>query len=138
MLGSLGYLIAIFSLLSIEILLFSDLLNEELNLTLYRKLIFSKELFSITAYCFIIGSLINFISEIDKKFGPGNLQKMLTVEYYRPKVENRIFMFIDLRSSTSVAEKLGHIKYSELIQDCFRDFSIVADYKPRNLSICWR
>jgi adenylate cyclase len=38
-------------------------------------------------------------------------------------------MFLDLRSSTSIAEKLGHIKYSELIQDCFKDITVVENYK---------
>lgn len=73
-------------------------------------------MFSNTAYCFITASHINIISEMDKKFGSGNLRKMLTGEFFRPKEENRIFMFLDLRSSTSMAEILGHIKYSELIQ----------------------
>jgi adenylate cyclase len=32
-------------------------------------------------------------------------------------------MFMDLRSSTTYAEKLGHTKYSRLIQDCFSDLT---------------
>lgn len=32
-------------------------------------------------------------------------------------------MFLDLRSSTTIAEKLGHKKYSRLIQDSFRDLT---------------
>ena len=32
-------------------------------------------------------------------------------------------------SSTAIAEKLGHIKFSQLIQDCFNDLTIVRDYK---------
>jgi len=35
-------------------------------------------------------------------------------------------MFIDLKSSTTYAEKLEHIKYSQLIQDCFNDLNISA------------
>jgi len=129
LLGSLGYLLTIFSLLSLTILVFSRVLKEELYRNLYRELLFSREMLPIIVYCFLIVSLINFISEIDKKFGPGNLKKMLSGKFYKPKEEDRIFMFMDLRSSTSIAEKLGHIKYSELIQDCFRDISIVENYK---------
>ena len=33
----------------------------------------------------------------------------------------RIFMFLDLSSSTEIAEKLGHIKYFELLNDFFND-----------------
>jgi len=128
-LGSLGYLISILLLLSFAILVFSRLLNEELHLILYRELLLSKEMLPLTIYCFIVTALINFIGEIDKKFGPGNLKKMLSGEFYTPKEEHRIFMFMDLRSSTAIAEKLGHIKYSELIQDCFKDISVVERYK---------
>jgi adenylate cyclase len=34
--------------------------------------------------------------------------------------------FLDLKSSTTIAEQLGHIRYSELIQDCFRDITDVV------------
>lgn len=33
----------------------------------------------------------------------------------------RIFMFLDLASSTQIAEKLGHVKYFELLNDFFND-----------------
>jgi len=128
-LGSIGYLISIVALLSVAILIFSHLLNEELHVILYRELLLSKEMLPLSIYCFIVTALINFISEIDKKFGPGNLMKMLNGKFYTPKEENRIFMFMDLRSSTTIAEKLGHIKYSELIQDCFKDISVLEKYK---------
>jgi len=35
--------------------------------------------------------------------------------------EERIFMFLDITSSTAIAEQLGHIKYFELLNDFFRD-----------------
>ena len=39
-------------------------------------------------------------------------------------------MFLDLKDSTPYAEKLGHIKFSQLIQDCFHDLNlIVPDFK---------
>lgn len=33
----------------------------------------------------------------------------------------RIFMFLDIRSSTTIAEELGHLQYFELLNDFFRD-----------------
>lgn len=35
----------------------------------------------------------------------------------------RIFMFLDLRSSTTIAEDLGHVQYFELLNDFFRDIA---------------
>nr|WP_237390540.1 adenylate/guanylate cyclase domain-containing protein [Fulvivirga sediminis] len=38
-------------------------------------------------------------------------------------------MFLDLQSSSSIAEQLGHLKFSSLLQDSFRDLSeIVMEY----------
>jgi len=35
----------------------------------------------------------------------------------------RIFMFLDIRSSTTIAEDLGHVQYFELLNDFFRDIA---------------
>jgi len=44
--------------------------------------------------------------------------------YTRPFSEvERIFMFLDIRSSTTIAEELGHIQYFELLNDFFRDIA---------------
>ena len=42
----------------------------------------------------------------------------------------RIFMFLDIRSSTSIAEEMGHLKYFELLNDFFND---IADSIEKNL-----
>ena len=36
-------------------------------------------------------------------------------------------MFIDMKDSTTHAEQLGHVKFTHLIQDCFKDFGIIAE-----------
>ena len=44
--------------------------------------------------------------------------------YTRPFSEvERIFMFLDIRSSTTIAESLGHVQYFELLNDFFRDIA---------------
>jgi len=88
-------------------------------LDLYHSQVF----YAILAYFFIVGLLIEIFYSIDQKFGKGVLLKFLLGRYYKPKEEERIFLFMDLKSSTYYAEKLGHFKYSSLIQDCFRDIS---------------
>lgn len=70
--------------------------------------------------------LLNFIIQVNRKFGPGNLRNMLTGKYAKPVDEQRIFMFLDLNDSTTLAETLGHLKYSELIQNCYRDLTNVV------------
>ncbi|MCT4663819.1 MAG: adenylate/guanylate cyclase domain-containing protein [Flavobacteriales bacterium] len=67
--------------------------------------------------------------EMDKKLGRGNLWKMITGKFLRPVEEERVFMFVDLKDSSLLAETLGHIRFSQLLQDCFYDFAVVDKFK---------
>ncbi|MGV7225002.1 MAG: adenylate/guanylate cyclase domain-containing protein [Nitrospinales bacterium] len=73
-----------------------------------------------------------FILQVSDKFGQGVLISFLLGKYHRPKEDDRIFMFMDLKSSTTYAEKLGHIKYSQFIQDCFFDITdVISKYDAK-------
>jgi len=73
---------------------------------------------------------ITFVIQINKKIGPGNLVKLITGKYHKPRDEKRIFLFIDLKNSTTIAEKLGHNKYSQLLQNCYHELTdFVIKYK---------
>ena len=64
-----------------------------------------------------------FLLQVNDKFGPGILLKFLAGNYHQPKKEERIFMFMDMRSSTSIAEKIGNEKYFNLLNDLFSDIT---------------
>ncbi|MGI9626633.1 MAG: adenylate/guanylate cyclase domain-containing protein [Longimicrobiales bacterium] len=66
---------------------------------------------------------VNFLLEVRKKVGPGNLTALFTGRYQRPRSEHRVFLFVDLKGSTTIAESLGHERYSRFIQECFHDLS---------------
>lgn len=72
----------------------------------------------VTAYFIICSLIFSFIRLANDKFGNGVILNMLIGHYRKPREVERIFMFLDLKSSTTHAENLGHIKYSNLIQDC--------------------
>ncbi|HEY0730824.1 MAG TPA: adenylate/guanylate cyclase domain-containing protein, partial [Chitinophagaceae bacterium] len=40
-----------------------------------------------------------------------------------PRKENRIFLFLDINDSTTIAERLGHDKYFNLLKDFFADIT---------------
>lgn len=67
--------------------------------------------------------LINFMLEIERIVGPGNIWRIFRGRYRRPRREVRIFLFMDLKGSTMLAEKLGHHLYSALLQECYRDLT---------------
>ncbi|NOU61545.1 adenylate/guanylate cyclase domain-containing protein [Marinifilum caeruleilacunae] len=67
----------------------------------------------------VIGTLIYFL--VNDKYGPGVFRAFLLGKYFHPKREERIFMFLDLRSSTEIAEKLGEKTYFNFLKDLYRD-----------------
>ncbi len=84
---------------------------------------------SIVLYIILVVIFLNFILQVSRKFGPGNLMTLISGKYHTPKDEYHIFMFMDLRGSTAIAEKLGHNKYSQFIQECFHDLTdVVINY----------
>ena len=74
-------------------------------------------------YNIVAGLVISFINQVNRKFGPGVLLPLLLGRYRTPKEEQRIFLFMDLKASTSIAETLGHLKYSAFIRDSFMDIN---------------
>lgn len=67
----------------------------------------------------MLGTLV--VLMVNDKYGPGVFKDFLLGKYFHPKREERIFMFLDLRSSTTIAERLGEEKYFNFIKDVFRD-----------------
>ncbi|GGF26630.1 adenylate/guanylate cyclase domain-containing protein [Hymenobacter cavernae] len=134
---ALGKIILIKALLSLALIaLFLWLLRLALehsliSLPLFRtgtspdKKVWSYIFDMLLVYYFFMTLVISFINQINKKYGPGVLLPLLLGKYRTPKEEERIFMFMDLQSSTTIAEKLGHSRYSSFIRDCFADINQV-------------
>lgn len=98
----------------------------------------------ILIYTTLVSFWINFLKQVDRKFGPGNLRRLMLGTYHQPREEQRIFMFLDLKGSTGHAERLGHVCFSRLIQDCFQDLSVVMvdaaqvyQYVGDEVILCW-
>jgi adenylate cyclase len=89
----------------------------------YKKFLFDP----LHAKNIIAWSLVVVITQImlqfNIKFGEGNMWKMIWGKYQTPKNENRIFLFADINSSTTIAEKLGDEKYHKLLKDFFADIT---------------
>lgn len=83
--------------------------------------------FAIYFYILSIDFFMVVLRQVNLLLGNKKLAKLLMGMFYHPREEERIFMFLDLQSSTRIAEKLGHIRYSRLIQDCFNDLGVVSE-----------
>ncbi|MFA8433957.1 MAG: adenylate/guanylate cyclase domain-containing protein [Marinifilaceae bacterium] len=66
----------------------------------------------------VLATLIYLL--VNDKYGPGVFRAFLMGKYFHPKREERIFMFLDLRSSTSIAEKLGEELYFHFLRDVYK------------------
>ncbi len=78
---------------------------------------------------FSVAFVVNYsFKEIYKKIGMSNFRYWMSGRLNKPREERRIFMFIDMRSSTKLAEQLKHKKFSHLVQDVFNDLSVVDNY----------
>ncbi len=69
----------------------------------------------------IIVILAYFFLEMNNKFGPGKLGKIFLGKFNTPVEEERIFMFLDLKSSTTIAEQLGGVTYHLFLKELFSD-----------------
>jgi adenylate cyclase len=67
--------------------------------------------------------LSSFLIQLAERFGPNEMWKMFTGKYFNPKEEERIFMFLDLNHSTTIAEKLGNEKFYGFLNDFYHDIA---------------
>ena len=110
----------------------------ELKASVFSNEVFDKYLkfiFSITnvstsiQILFSLGISLLYL-EISDNLGQGVLLNFFLGKYHKPKIERRIFMFTDMKDSTSTAEELGHLKYFDYLRSYYEDLSnaIVNNY----------
>jgi adenylate cyclase len=77
---------------------------------------------TMCVWAFVVSST-QFMLQVSDKFGPGVLWKFITGKYHHPREEERIFMFLDLKSSTTIAEKVGSKRFFELLNKVYSDIT---------------
>lgn len=85
--------------------------------------IFSVQLVTLVVYTLVVYGLLVFFLQINHLLGEGVLWKFISGKYHKPREEERIFMFLDMKSSTSIAEKLGPIRFYSLLNELFHEIS---------------
>jgi adenylate cyclase len=85
--------------------------------------ILSQQMLYGLAFGLTLSFVFNLYTMFDTLLGKNFLLKLLVGTYHRPFEEERIFMFLDMKSSTSIAEKLGHTKFLSLLNDFFYDLT---------------
>lgn len=84
-----------------------------------RNFLLNSRLAKSTLAWFIVVGMTQLLLQINSKFGEGTFWNIVRGKYNTPKEEARIFMFLDLNSSTAIAEQLGNARYHQLLKDFF-------------------
>lgn len=67
--------------------------------------------------------IFNFFTILDTLIGHNVLGKLFIGMYRNPVEVDRVFMFLDIKSSTTIAEQIGHMKFLSLVNDFFFDLA---------------
>ncbi|MBN1597848.1 MAG: adenylate/guanylate cyclase domain-containing protein [Bacteroidales bacterium] len=84
--------------------------------------------FRFMAYFYLSGIIFNFLKGMRMSMGRMNFIRWFFGILSKPREEERIFMFLDMKSSTTIAEKLFHKKFSYLVQDVFNNMTVFGFY----------
>lgn len=80
---------------------------------------FQVDIFFDVLVAVLIFLLVTFIMQMRRLIGEGIMWNMITGRYHQPRRERRIYMFLDIKDSTAIAEKLGDEKAHAFISDVF-------------------
>ncbi len=123
-----GYTVLMVSLSFIMIIAFITLIigiiSSSLEINSENSILFDipRTIKNTIVWAFVVG-LTQLFLQMNSKFGHGVFWNILRGKYNTPKDENRIFMSLDINSSTAIAEKLGDEKYHQLLKDFFSDIT---------------
>jgi len=103
----------------------------DLHTSILNKQVWSYALAFVSDYAFLSVALYmtaiivvsQFYAEVSENIGHGVLNNFFTGKYHAPTEEDRIFMFLDMRSSSTIAENLGHVRYFEMLREYYSDMS---------------
>ncbi len=87
--------------------------------------------FLVTLFHLSVRLMLSLIySAISENLGHQVFVNFFSGKYHKPKIEQRIFMFLDMKSSTTIAESLGHITYFKLLDTYYNlmSDSIINSY----------
>ena len=88
-----------------------------------KRFILDEDFIIILFYTLLLTGSITFVTRMSRRLGGRVLWSIVSGKYHRPVQEERIFMFMDLKGSTSIAEKLGDLNFHRMLRDVFSDVS---------------
>lgn len=75
------------------------------------------------AVSYLIGFVFATSLAINDLLGPGVLWRMLVGRYHRPRIEERIFLVLDIKASTAIAERIGDRAFLSFLDQAIFDIT---------------
>ena len=82
----------------------------------FREDVFSLRVLRLLFTWYFIVVMTVFFLDVNEKYGAGILRGLLMGKYHKPGKEERVFMFLDLKGSTAMAEQIGDEKYFSMLR----------------------
>jgi adenylate cyclase len=76
------------------------------------------------AFSLVLSLGYNLYFGVDALLGSGVLFAFIAGRYHRPRIEERALLFIDMRSSTAIAERLGEARFLDFLNAFIVDLSL--------------
>jgi len=111
------YVLIIVAILSLNRLIFGLLYGFERSGLDY----FGLPLLRDSAFAFLVFLAISFVLQMRRVIGARTLTSLLLGRYHRPVREERVFMLVDIKGSTALAERLGDERAHAFITSVFFD-----------------
>jgi adenylate cyclase len=84
--------------------------------------------FTATVLVTLVAALVgNFVGQVNRLLGRGVLVRLILGRYHRPREETRIFLLVDLKGSTQIAERLGNLRYHTFLKRFIDDATYSAE-----------
>ena len=82
------------------------------------------------AVSFVAALLFNFVAQVNRLLGRRVLVRLILGRYHRPREESAVFLLVDLRGSTQIAERLGNLRYHTFLKRFISDVTASMSALP--------
>ncbi|HEX2615990.1 MAG TPA: adenylate/guanylate cyclase domain-containing protein [Flavobacteriales bacterium] len=111
----------------------------------FAQAVFSWEFLGDVLFWTFLMAATMLMVRLNDQFGSG-AASYLVGRYHKPRQELRIFMFLDMRSSTAIAEEIGDVRYFQLLNEVYADITDpviysegdIYQYVGDEISVSWK
>ncbi len=90
------------------------------GLTLY---VYNESFIYNLIFAFVGILVMTTFHQIGKLHRKGELSNYILGRYHNPREVEQVFLFVDLKNSTKIAEKIGNLTYGKFLQDYYADIT---------------